>query len=575
MKIISTNKLFIFFSALAFSSLFQLLFLGNVWAEQSVLSKREKPLLPGFDLMLVGGGLKTCSSLSANSCSENVVFSPNSKLSIQYHFSLDWLERAFNHESLQTLSLTQINSLRKASKQAAQSSVSLNQLKDAVGQINKHLLNDLTDLEYYALLDLLEQEQRSEYGEILHEQVILNATAKPYGPAIYRLFTLQALLKKQLKNPDATRPVIGIVTASARDPFESISYYTSAFEQAGADVIWLPLDAALQAGIYNKQCDKLPLLRQKLQGNVDKARLYPTETELQHRLCESPEELYQQLEQIDGLFLNGGDQSLSLTAWLKPDQKPSKALTVIRSRLFNKDIVIGGTSAGTAVMTANNMITGGTSDGAMQYGVLSVKPPSERCEINQCEGDTPATAVTYRAEGGLGLFPFGIMDTHFSERERQIRLLMLTASTGSEMGFGVDENTALLVNLADKDLKVIGEHGVWVIEQAQVNLNDNGKQRYEGVSHYLSSGSQANINNNHQLVNIEFVSRTVLVDIAVDYPVYQQWIMQACREGRLSRKLIDDFELTILPTSTEGCQLALNNKQNYQSIKILLQQKDD
>lgn len=575
MKIIYRIKLFIFFSILAFSSLLQLLFVGPVWAEQSVLSKREKSLFPGFDLMLVGGGLKTCSSLSSNSCAESVAFSPNAKLSVQHHFSLDWLERAFNHASLQTLSLTQINSLRKASQKSAQSSVSLNQLKDAVSQINKHLLNDLTDLQYYALLDLLEQEQRTEAGEILQEQVMLNATAKPHGPAIYRLFTLQALLKKQQKKPDVTRPLIGIVTASARDPFESISFYTSVFEQAGADVIWLPLDAALQAGISNKQCDKLPMLRQQLQGNVDKARLYSTQTQLQQRLCESPEKLYELLESIDGLFLNGGDQSLTLTAWLTPDKKPSKALTVIQNRLANKQIVIGGTSAGTAVMTAANMITGGTSEGAMQHGVFSANPPSERCEINYCEGDIPATAVTYRTEGGLGFFPFGIMDTHFSERDRQIRLLMLTASTESEMGFGVDENTALLVNISDKHLSVMGEHGVWVIEKTQASKGSHGKPNFSGVSHYLTSGSQADIDNKQRLTNIEFANRVVSVNMAAKYPAYQEWIAKACREGLLSRKLIDDFELILLPSSSTGCRPVLNNQQSYQGIKLLLQQQDD
>ncbi|MCW3172148.1 cyanophycinase [Shewanella subflava] len=573
MKIISKIKLFIFFSALAFISIQQLLFVDNVRAEQGVLSKPASPLSPGFDLMLVGGGLKTCSSLSSNSCTEGVTFSPNAKLSIQYHFSLDWLERALNHFSLQTLSLNQTNNLRKASLKAAKSSVNLNQLKDAVYQVDKHLLDELTDQQYYALLDLLEQEQHSTDGSPLQEQVMLDATTKPYGPAIYRLFTLQALLKKQQRNPDATRPLIGIVTASARDPFESISFYSSAFEQAGADVIWLPLDAALQAGIHHNQCDKLPLLRQQLQGNTDKARLYLEHTQLQQRLCESPDNFYQQLEHIDGLFLNGGDQSLTLSAWLTPDKKPSKALVLIKNRLANKQIVIGGTSAGTAVMTAVNMITGGTSEGAMQHGVFSAKPPSERCEINHCDGKTPATAVTYRAEGGLGFFPFGIMDTHFSERARQIRLLMLTASTESEMGFGVDENTALLVNLADKHLSVIGEHGVWVIEQTQASKDNRGKINFSGVSHYLTSGSQADIDDSHwRLMNFELANQAVSVNMAANSSGDQQWIGQACRDGRLSNKLIDDFKLVVHPSSLAGCQQVLKGQLGYQGVKLLLQQ---
>ena len=167
------------------------------------------------------------------------------------------------------------------------------------------------------------------------------------------------------------------------------------------------------------------------------------------------------------------------------------------------------------------------------------------------------------------------MDTHFSERDRQIRLLMLTASTDSEMGFGVDENTALLVNIADKHLSVIGEHGVWVIEQTQARKDDNGKSIFKGVSHYLTSGSQADIDNKQRLANIEFANRVVSVNMAANYPAYQQWIVQACREGRLSSKLIDDVVLILLPSSTTGCQSVLNNQQSYQGIKLLLQQQDD
>lgn len=572
MKIIFRTKLPILFSTLVLCLLFQLLLVGRVWASETTLSTLENPSQPKFDLMLIGGGLKTCSSLSQHSCDSNVIFSPLAKLSIKYNFSIDKVEQALKHPSLHSLSLFQANKLRQASRNAEKSSLDLNKLKEAVDHIDKYLLNNLTDQQFYSLLDLLEQVQRSENGSLLQEQVVLDATKNSYGPAIYRLFTSQALLKRQQQHPQAKRPLIGIVTASARDPFESVSFYTNSLEQAGADVIWLPIDAALQAGIHNNQCGNLPLLREQLQGNTDKDRIYPKLTKLQKRLCKSPETLYQQLEQIDGLFLNGGDQSLTLTAWLTPDRKPSKALMIIKKRLANEEIVISGTSAGTAVMTENNMITGGTSEGAMQYGLFNAKAPSERCEMNQCDANIPATAVTYHAKGGLGFFPFGIMDTHFSERDRQIRLLMLTASTDSDIGIGVDENTALLVNIADKQLSVFGEHGIWIIEQTQQTKDNNGKPVYKGVSHYLTSGSQAKISNKKRLTNIELASDLDTLTMKNNHSSFQLWIKQACNEKWLSRKLVENYELIIQPNSAKACQYMLNNMQGYQDIKLLLRQ---
>ena len=46
---------------------------------------------------------------------------------------------------------------------------------------------------------------------------------------------------------------------------------------------------------------------------------------------------------------------------------------------------------------------------------------------------------------GLGFFPFGMVDQHFIKRGRLGRLVVAMAEAGVRRGFGIDENTALLV----------------------------------------------------------------------------------------------------------------------------------
>lgn len=58
--------------------------------------------------------------------------------------------------------------------------------------------------------------------------------------------------------------------------------------------------------------------------------------------------------------------------------------------------------------------------------------------------------VRHHAFGQLGgqlhgFFNYGLLDTHFSERGRQGRIVRLADHTQVPFAFGVDENTALLV----------------------------------------------------------------------------------------------------------------------------------
>ncbi|TCP55423.1 cyanophycinase [Tumebacillus sp. BK434] len=117
-----------------------------------------------------------------------------------------------------------------------------------------------------------------------------------------------------------------------------------------------------------------------------------------------------------GYFFGGGDQSKIVACLLHEDHTDSRAMAVIRAR-FAKGALVAGTSAGAVVQSVGPMVTGGAG----------------------------SDDVTWNPRGGLGLFPYGLLDSHFSERRRLARMLHLAEATGWQRVYGIDEDTALVV----------------------------------------------------------------------------------------------------------------------------------
>ncbi|QSX29199.1 cyanophycinase [Shewanella cyperi] len=424
------------------------------------MSAAETPVqvqapLPQLQLMLAGGGLTVCSSMNPAHCKPGTVFAPWAKTSHRYEISHQSLARLIQQAAIRDLEAsTRQELLLRLSSQAP---TVLSQ--KALLELIDGLTESLEDKAYYALLDTLEQRQRTESGELVREQVQLDAGRDSHGSDIFRDFVSQSA-----KNSGQKTPRIAVVTASARDPFEAAEFYVQTLSQAGADVIWLPIDGAWQQATQARRCDILNLLGSQHNGYFDRMRVYPKLTEQQTVLCQEPGSLYSELEAIDGLFLSGGDQTLTLAAWLNADGTPSQALSILRSRFNAGNLVVGGTSAGTAVMASRAMITGGTSMGAIRYGISSQAPVSERCESQACQHKFPPETLTFRSAGGLGLYPFGIVDTHFSERQRQLRLVLLQDASRSGLALGVDENTALWLSNDGHYGEITGAAGVWFSE---------------------------------------------------------------------------------------------------------------
>ncbi|WP_031571522.1 cyanophycinase [Rheinheimera texasensis] len=307
---------------------------------------------------------------------------------------------------------------------------------------------------------------------------------------LFQSFVTSAQQRRQLRSPQTPatqKPRLLLITASSYNPYEWVDYYQQLFSAAGADVDWLPLEPALSQQNQPWDCKAIEAGRLKHSGQLRRAERYPELAAQQQKLCADPKAMAELIERADAVFINGGDQSLTLRALTGPDGKWLALTERLLQRVRFEAVPLGGSSAGNAVQSGRPlgdiaMISGGRSAHALQFGALAHDIDAPLCRLSQSCGKVLADEqLTYRPQGGLQLFSLGIADTHFRERNREGRLLTLVQDAKAPAGFGVDEATVLRARFAsDKDgngqdaaLEVLGSGAVWVIDRtaAQGSLN--------------------------------------------------------------------------------------------------------
>ena len=160
------------------------------------------------------------------------------------------------------------------------------------------------------------------------------------------------------------------------------------------------------------------------------------------------------LDEVTGVWFSGGDQVL-----LAPVLLNTPVLEAIHRR-YREGAVIGGTSAGAAVMS-DSMITGEQTrvgeDTAGYYG-----------------DEFPRIARrTIDVQPGLGFLPNAIVDQHFLQRERHNRLLSAVLEHPDLIGVGIDESTAIDVD-PDGVWTVVGESGVLIYDARDARITPIG-----------------------------------------------------------------------------------------------------
>ena len=148
------------------------------------------------------------------------------------------------------------------------------------------------------------------------------------------------------------------------------------------------------------------------------------------------------------IWFGGGSQNR-----LMDELRRADLVEAIQAR-WRKGAVVGGTSAGAAVMS-KLMITGD------EY---------ERGRI---------TAGSTALGEGLGFLPDAIVDQHFVARGRFPRLLAAVLEHPDQLGIGIDESTAAIVE--GDSLRVSGDSHVLVFDAREANCAKSARGELAGA----------------------------------------------------------------------------------------------
>lgn len=168
------------------------------------------------------------------------------------------------------------------------------------------------------------------------------------------------------------------------------------------------------------------------------------------------------LQGVGGIWFVGGDQTRITRTLLDERGGDTPVLAAIREQLA-KGAIVGGTSAGAAIMS-HTMIAAGDSLSALTLPGVDTYQGMESQESGQL-----------LMSRGLGFLPVGVVDQHFDRKARLgrlVRALGNVAGAGEQLGFGVDEDTAILVDLDAASMKVLGAGTLVVADARGANFAD-------------------------------------------------------------------------------------------------------
>jgi len=181
------------------------------------------------------------------------------------------------------------------------------------------------------------------------------------------------------------------------------------------------------------------------------------------------------IENATGIFFSGGDQ-LDITSLLGG----TKMLGLLQDR-HCQGCVIAGTSAGAAMMSSSMLISGKPEE-SPRFGNVEIGP-------------------------GLSFIRGTIIDTHFSQRGRCGRLMTAVAHYPQDIGIGIDEDTAILVN--ETQFTVLGSGSVIIVDggpMTHTNLNEleeHGEllELHDLALHVLPAGARFDLTKQRPVVD--------------------------------------------------------------------------
>lgn len=182
----------------------------------------------------------------------------------------------------------------------------------------------------------------------------------------------------------------------------------------------------------------------------------------------------ERVKQATGAFFTGGDQA-RIIEYIKGTK-----LDELLHQRHAEGMVVGGTSAGAAMMP-DTMIVAGESQ---------THPHADALEMGE----------------GMGFFPGIIIDQHFAQRGRLGRLIAALLLQPADLGFGIDEDTAIIVD--GDEIRVVGSGSVTIVDESETTYNNLSEVLKDepmtvcGVKlHILSQGFRFNLKTRQPVIS--------------------------------------------------------------------------
>ncbi|MHC9542896.1 MAG: cyanophycinase [Vulcanimicrobiota bacterium] len=281
--------------------------------------------------------------------------------------------------------------------------------------------------------------------------VIVGGGLEDDNREVFENFISKARIYKG-KSVDSIR--VCVVPAGSATPQQSSEYFRRALSAYGVPAHHIDiLPLALQDDPSTRDVDE-----STWSGNASRA------------------DVVRSIEMCDAVWFVGGDQMRYNKVLFEKEGNMSPALRALWY-VLRAGAVLGGTSAGAAIMS-NPMISGGDSSSSLQHGMGSAN-----------DGGSVSLMK------GPGFFSYGIVDQHFSQRGRLGRLIVASRAAGSSLAFGVDEDTAMLVDFQEEKITAVGRGAVTVVnlEHASVSAGPAGTEAADLLVSSMESGDSYSI----------------------------------------------------------------------------------
>lgn len=432
-----------------------------------------------YDLMMTGSELQFCRSTHLTQCNPESVskFSKDiARQSAIYKLSMERIERAMNadlwHSSRQVmryeLNIFLTEFAKKVGTKLMRYEQLINRWKTMTithGKNNysgHYLFLRLSDNERHMIFDFLEETQADSFGRALPEQVNLADDKYPNSLAQAKLIVEQARLVNGNQKPNLL-----LVTAGFRDTFKNIDAYQAFFSELNTNTQWLPTDKALNTlQVDGVSCSKLSSYREKFLNSYQRRIIYKEKVAQLEQACRNPKQVKQMIEQADGIIFVGDSPKLLRESFVIYNKVISEPLRIIKQQMDKKKLFVAALGSVSRAMAGRTpeqpIIISGSSENAMRFGA---KPEGKT--VSYCEGTQVCKPKeTIYSQGGIGLFDFSPIDTHFSKQGHFVRLANAALATKQQFALGLDHDTALLVaNKKQKlTLRVSGLSGVTLLQ---------------------------------------------------------------------------------------------------------------